>query len=39
MPYQDYLPTSGTKNRRPNQHPLVTFRQEMDSLFDDLGKG
>ena len=39
MSYQDYLPTSWTKNRENHEHPLVALRKEMDSLFDNFGMG
>ena len=39
MSYQDYLPASWIRNRKHDEHPLVTLRKEMDSLFDDFGNG
>ncbi|WP_372991418.1 Hsp20/alpha crystallin family protein [Sulfitobacter sp.] len=39
MSYLDYLPTSWNKNRKVEEHPLVTLRNEVDSLFDDFGNG
>jgi HSP20 family protein len=39
MSYQDYLPSSWIKNRQSDEHPLVSLRKEVDSLFDDFGSG
>jgi len=39
MSYQDYLPSNWVKNRQSDEHPLVSLRKEVDSLFDDFGSG
>ncbi|WP_227271944.1 Hsp20/alpha crystallin family protein [Roseobacter weihaiensis] len=39
MSYQDYLPTNWMKDRREEDHPLVSLRKQVDSLFDDFGNG
>lgn len=39
MSYQDYLPTSWTRTRQKDEHPLLSLRKEMDSLLDDFGNG
>ncbi len=37
MSYQDYLPSRWLRNRTDEDHPLVSLRKEVDSLFDDFG--
>ncbi|MCO4847183.1 MAG: Hsp20/alpha crystallin family protein [Yoonia sp.] len=39
MSYQDYLPANWIRNRKSDEHPLVSLRKEVDSLFDDFGEG
>ena len=39
MSYQDYLPSSWTRKRNGDEHPLVSLRKEVDTLFDDFGNG
>ncbi|WP_157044747.1 Hsp20/alpha crystallin family protein [Roseobacter sp. GAI101] len=39
MSYLDYLPTSWSKSRKADENPLITLRNEVDSLFDDFGTG
>lgn len=37
MSYQDFLPASWVRNRKGEEHPLVSLRKEVDSLFDNFG--
>jgi len=39
MSYQDYLPANWIRHRKNEEHPLVSLRKEVDSLFDDFGNG
>lgn len=39
MSYQDYLPSNWIRKRRDEEHPLISLRKEVDSLFDDFGNG
>lgn len=39
MSYKDFLPTNWIRTRETDEHPLVSLRKEVDSLFDDFGNG
>lgn len=39
MSYKDFLPTNWIRPRETDEHPLVSLRKEVDSLFDDFGNG
>ena len=39
MSYQDYLPARLIRNCNEHQHPFVSLRKEVDSLFDSFGSG
>jgi HSP20 family protein len=39
MSYEDYLPANWIKKRGKDEHPLISLRREVDSLFDSFGDG
>lgn len=39
MSYKDFLPANWIRTRENDEHPLVSLRKEVDSLFDDFGNG
>lgn len=39
MAYQDWLPTSWLHHKDGEDAPLVTFRKQLDTLFEDFDRG
>lgn len=39
MTYRDWLPSLWNERKEGEDHPFLTLRKQMDSIFDDFGSG